>query len=302
MDGLRVLVDVASMAAVDAATIDFRDDPLQPGFVVQPRRVEVAITDSFDPSSPLAAQVESVLVHHVNPAIAGHGGLAQLVGVKDDVVFVALGGGCQGSSMASVTLKQGIEQILKQAIPRIRAVVDATDHALGSNPFYTSEKAPRAPSTSPPRRSSSHDREPQQAVCATQAGFHLGGRVTVGEDETQVAAGSRQRLDVLAARNADGDLVDATDGLRVRQSMRLTQDARVRNRNHHHARWALLTLYRREVQAGRLAQDDLFERRTVAKPERARAQPSDRPRGDFDDPRAALVQSELDMDRPSAQA
>jgi Fe-S cluster biogenesis protein NfuA len=89
--------------------------------------------------------VESVLVHHVNPSIAGHGGLAQLVGVKDDVVFVALGGGCQGCSMASVTLKQGIEQILKQAIPRIRAVVDATDHALGSNPFYTSDKGGERP-------------------------------------------------------------------------------------------------------------------------------------------------------------
>src|SRR5437763_9915611 len=145
VDGLRVLVDVESVAAVDAATIDFRDDPLQPGFVVQPRRVEVAIPDSFDTSSPLAAQVESVLVHHVNPSIAGHGGLAQLVGVKDDVVFVALGGGCQGCSMASVTLKQGIEQILKQAIPRIRAVVDATDHALGNNPFYTSDKGGESP-------------------------------------------------------------------------------------------------------------------------------------------------------------
>jgi Fe/S biogenesis protein NfuA len=89
--------------------------------------------------------VQSVLQHHVNPSIAAHGGQAQLVGVKDDVVFVALGGGCQGCSMASVTLKQGIEQILKQAIPRIKAVVDATDHALGSNPFYTAEKGGESP-------------------------------------------------------------------------------------------------------------------------------------------------------------
>src|SRR5207302_4097405 len=139
-------------------------------------------------------------------------------------------------------------------------------------------KAARAPSNSPPRRSPSHDREPQQAVGATQAGFHLRGRVAVGENEAQVAARSRQWLDLLAARNADGDLVDATDGLRVRQSIHLTQDARVPNRNHHHARWALLTLCRCEVQAGRLAQDDLFERNTVAKAERTRAQPSDRAR------------------------
>ena len=47
--------------------------------------------------------------------------------------------------MASVTLKQGIEQILKQAIPRIKAVVDATDHALGNNPFYASDKGGESP-------------------------------------------------------------------------------------------------------------------------------------------------------------
>ncbi len=37
------------------------------------------------------------------------------------------------------------EQILKQAIPRIRAVVDATDHALGQNPFYTADKGGESP-------------------------------------------------------------------------------------------------------------------------------------------------------------
>jgi Fe/S biogenesis protein NfuA len=143
VDGLRVVVDADSVPAVDRATVDFRDDPLQPGFVIEPPRVEVPA--EFDTSSPLAAQVAAVLEHHVNPAIAAHGGHAHLVGVRDDVVFVALGGGCQGCSMASVTLKQGIEQILKQAIPRIRAVVDATDHALGRDPFYTSDKGGQSP-------------------------------------------------------------------------------------------------------------------------------------------------------------
>ncbi len=145
-DGLRVLVDGESLAAVEGATVDFRDDPLQPGFVVNPPApTRMDVPDAFDPSDPLAALVQSVLVHHVNPGIASHGGRAELVGVKDDVVYVSMGGGCQGCSMASVTLKQGIEQILKQMIPRIRAVVDATDHALGSNPFYTSEKGGESP-------------------------------------------------------------------------------------------------------------------------------------------------------------
>jgi Fe/S biogenesis protein NfuA len=144
--GLRVVVDGPSLSAIDGATVDFRDDPLQPGFLVEPPQVAApGIPDAFDIAGPLAAQVQSVIEHHVNPGIASHGGRAELVGVKDDVVYVALGGGCQGCSMASVTLKQGIEQILKQAIPSIRAVVDATDHAHGNNPFYTSEKAGDSP-------------------------------------------------------------------------------------------------------------------------------------------------------------
>lgn len=144
--GLRVVVDARSLGEIDGATVDFRDDPLQPGFLVEAPRVEApGIPDAFDVGGPFAAHVQSVIEHHVNPGIAAHGGRAQLVGVKDDVVYVALGGGCQGCSMASVTLKQGIEQILKQAIPSIRSVVDATDHAHGHNPFYSADKAGESP-------------------------------------------------------------------------------------------------------------------------------------------------------------
>jgi Fe/S biogenesis protein NfuA len=146
LGGLRVLVDAQSLPDVQGATVDFRNDPLQPGFLVEPAPPpHIDVPNSFDDSSPLVAQVQSVIEHHVNPGIASHGGHASLVGIKDDVVFLALGGGCQGCSMAAVTLKQGIEQILKQAIPRIRAVVDATDHARGSDPFYTSEKGGESP-------------------------------------------------------------------------------------------------------------------------------------------------------------
>jgi len=144
--GLRVVVDAQSLSATDGATVDFRDDPLQPGFLVEAPRVEApAIPSAFEVDGPLAAQVRSVLEHHVNPGIASHGGRAQLVGVKDNVVYLALGGGCQGCSMAAVTLKQGIEQMLKQAIPTIRGVVDATDHAQGHTPFYSSEQAGGSP-------------------------------------------------------------------------------------------------------------------------------------------------------------
>jgi len=91
-------------------------------------------------TGPLADQVSQVLVSHVNPAIAGHGGAAELVGVEGADVYLRLLGGCQGCGLAAVTLGQGIERILRDAIPEIGQVIDVTDHASGSNPYYESAK------------------------------------------------------------------------------------------------------------------------------------------------------------------
>ena len=60
--------------------------------------------------------------------------------MKDDVAYVQLGGGCVGCGMADVTLKQGIEVMIKEAVPSITAVVDQTDHASGTNPYYQPSK------------------------------------------------------------------------------------------------------------------------------------------------------------------
>jgi Fe/S biogenesis protein NfuA len=146
--GFLLVVDAASLPDVNGATVDFVDDPLRPGFRVDPPIPEVpagAIGAGLEPQNPLAAQVRFILDQHINPGIASHGGLAQLVGIKDDIVYLALGGGCQGCAMASVTLKQGIEQVIRQALPQVRGVVDATDHAQGTNPFYTSAKGAESP-------------------------------------------------------------------------------------------------------------------------------------------------------------
>lgn len=91
-------------------------------------------------TGPLADQVAQVLAGHVNPAIAGHGGAAELVGVEDTDVYLRLLGGCQGCGLAAVTLRQGIERILRDAIPEIGQVIDVTDHQSGSNPYYEAAK------------------------------------------------------------------------------------------------------------------------------------------------------------------
>jgi Fe/S biogenesis protein NfuA len=93
-----------------------------------------------DLTGPIADQVAQVLAEQVNPAIAMHGGAAELVSVDGTVVYLRLGGGCQGCGMAQVTLKQGIERILLDAIGELTAVVDVTDHEAGADPYYERSK------------------------------------------------------------------------------------------------------------------------------------------------------------------
>ena len=91
-------------------------------------------------SEDLAAKVQELIDSTINPAVAGHGGFVQLVEVKDNKVYLQMGGGCQGCGAADVTLKAGIERLLKEELPEIEEVLDSTDHASGTNPYYTPAK------------------------------------------------------------------------------------------------------------------------------------------------------------------
>ena len=80
--------------------------------------------------------VKHLLDSEINPAVAAHGGFFTLIDVKDNTVYVQLGGGCQGCGMADVTLRQGVEERMKQVLPEMVALIDTTDHASGNNPYY----------------------------------------------------------------------------------------------------------------------------------------------------------------------
>lgn len=84
----------------------------------------------------LKEKIQELIEDMINPAVASHGGFIRLLDVKDDYVFLFMGGGCQGCGMADATLKQGIETMLKEEIPQLKGVIDQTDHADGKNPFY----------------------------------------------------------------------------------------------------------------------------------------------------------------------
>jgi len=93
-----------------------------------------------DLSGPVAQRVLQVLNEQINPAIAAHGGRADLVAVEEPIAYLHLSGGCQGCGMAAATLRQGIEVAIFDAVPEITEVVDATDHASGANPYYAAAK------------------------------------------------------------------------------------------------------------------------------------------------------------------
>jgi Fe/S biogenesis protein NfuA len=92
-------------------------------------------------SDELKAKVQELIDSTINPAVAGHGGFVELLDIQDNRVYLQLGGGCQGCGMSDVTLKAGIERLIKEEIPEVVEVVDTTDHASGANPFYTPGKA-----------------------------------------------------------------------------------------------------------------------------------------------------------------
>ena len=91
-------------------------------------------------SDDLKTKVQELIDSSINPAVAGHGGWVELLDVKDNTVYLQMGGGCQGCGAADITLKSGIERLIKEEIPEITEVLDATDHASGSNPYYTPGK------------------------------------------------------------------------------------------------------------------------------------------------------------------
>lgn len=88
----------------------------------------------------LYERVADLFERQVNPMVARHGGRVELIDVQDAVVMLRMGGGCQGCGMADVTLRQGIEGMLAQAIPEVRGIVDITDHTTGSNPYFQAAK------------------------------------------------------------------------------------------------------------------------------------------------------------------
>jgi Fe/S biogenesis protein NfuA len=145
-DDLGVVVPEQDIDKLRGATVDWSDDLMSGGLLVvnpnkpDPSSPAIGGRPPADLSGPVPQRVMQVLQEQINPAIAAHGGSAELVAVEEDTAYVRLGGGCVGCGMAPVTLGQGIEVAIVEAVPEVRQVIDVTDHASGTNPYFEAAK------------------------------------------------------------------------------------------------------------------------------------------------------------------
>ncbi|MFN8052535.1 MAG: NifU family protein [Acidimicrobiales bacterium] len=137
--GVTVIVPAETVERLRGSVLDLPRSAGQGGLVIRnPNRPDPMAGVVLDRDSSIADQVQQLLEQAINPGLAAHGGFATLVGVDEgNNVYVTMGGGCQGCSVSALTLTEGIQRQIKESIPEVDQVIDATDHSAGENPFYS---------------------------------------------------------------------------------------------------------------------------------------------------------------------
>ena len=130
-DGIDLYIGSDSAPYLEGATIDFVFSLAGSEF-----KVDAPLRKLETPEGRIAARIQEVLDQEVSPSLASHGGGAVLIDFKDGIVLLELTGGCQGCSMASTTMKDGIETSIRARVPEVQEVRDITRHAKGSNPYF----------------------------------------------------------------------------------------------------------------------------------------------------------------------
>lgn len=134
VDGVLLYIEQESVLRLEGATLDFVEQSDRSGFKFDNPNLPPLL------NNPIARRVHQILEEQINPGVASHGGHVTLMDVSEGKVYLKLGGGCQGCGMVDVTLRQGIETTLRAEIPEITEVLDTTDHASGTNPYYEPDK------------------------------------------------------------------------------------------------------------------------------------------------------------------
>jgi Fe/S biogenesis protein NfuA len=132
--GLRVIIPAKDASNLEGATLDYEEGGLVLRNPNKPRPISLGNLVAND---DLATEVRGIIADNINPSLDAHGGFVTFVGHDGEGrVYLTMGGGCHGCSMSKQTMLQGVQSTLKELIPAVQKVVDATDHSVGENPYY----------------------------------------------------------------------------------------------------------------------------------------------------------------------
>jgi Fe/S biogenesis protein NfuA len=133
---LKVIVPGPDVDLMQGATLDLTDSQ---GLVIRnPNRPATPSVEGLTNDDELSAEIEAMVAAEVNPALAAHGGFVTYVGHDGEgTAFLTMGGGCHGCSMSKMTMLDGVQTMLADAIDGVERVKDLTDHSTGENPFYS---------------------------------------------------------------------------------------------------------------------------------------------------------------------
>lgn len=136
IEGLKIIVPQSSIEHIHGATLDYSD---RQGLLMRnPNKPPAPVVEGLVRDDEMSASIEAVIATGINPSLAAHGGFVTFVGHDTEgTAYLTMGGGCHGCSMSKMTMLEGVQTTLIEQVPGVMKVRDLTDHAAGSNPFYS---------------------------------------------------------------------------------------------------------------------------------------------------------------------
>ena len=135
-DGLKVIIPGHDVDKLQGAVLDYAASS---GLVIRnPNKPMTQRMAGLVHDDELSAEIEGLVAAEINPALDAHGGFVEYVGHdRDGAAYMRMGGGCHGCSMSRMTMMEGVQRMIVEAVPAIAKVVDVTDHSTGESPYYS---------------------------------------------------------------------------------------------------------------------------------------------------------------------
>jgi Fe/S biogenesis protein NfuA len=135
-DGLKVIIPSRDQELLQGAILDHTETQ---GLVIRnPNRPAPPVIEGLTSDDELSAEIRAMVDNEVNPALAVHGGFVSYVGHDGEgTAYLTMGGGCHGCSMSRLTMLDGVQTMLSEAIEGVERVKDLTDHTTGENQYYS---------------------------------------------------------------------------------------------------------------------------------------------------------------------